>query len=257
MHYVLQIFKRNYHNNLSIKYIKYFKSKLDADDYLKNTFKSYVTNTVDVDHTMDDCVTGYVHDSTNKIIYDFSLLIMPCMAEDFCAKQCLFDEEYKNWKNETFVTPNNTTQHILDLSKALDNDEHLSFDRSVDSLPAGWIYDYNNVLTPIKMSELKVNPELVIPYGNLTTAQQKALVIARINKIPEYKYDETLYTHLNAKMCLEHINKNTTVANNIILKEINWLQNYLDNLLEEHSSDFTNDTDESSDDEEESDYYDL
>ena len=115
--------------------------------------------------------------------------------------------------------------HIHSLYPSLKNCTPLStrLDNPTDrSLPAGW--DYNN--KPITMETLINNPYCAVLPDDLTQAQQKALVIARIRKRPHF-VSKNLFSRDEA---LDHIKFNTSHAQQIIDQELQWLTDYIISL---------------------------
>ena len=88
-----------------------------------------------------------------------------------------------------------------------------------DSLPGGWFYNKK----PATFKDLWETPEDIVPMGNLTGAQRRALVMARIQKRPNYFLDLG-YSTFDQFDAIEQLYKNNIVAEDIIDSDLKWLE---------------------------------
>ena len=127
---------------------------------------------------------------------------------------------------QAYIPPKpKTTIHT---PKLLDSND-LPFE---DNIPAGW--DYNG--KPVLMSDMKRDPSFVLSVWDLTEEQQKALVIARIRRQPNYQYISvtgSACAFLTQKDALSYLKDwdDEDVKNNIIDNELSLLNEYRDRLL--------------------------
>lgn len=101
-------------------------------------------------------------------------------------------------------------------------------DPANDSLPGGWSAVDNK---PITMEFVKNNPYKVKDYQSLSHAQQKALVVARIRKRPNFSILLNGYGTFIRDSALREFDNNTDISDILISKEIGWLEEFLESVF--------------------------